>query len=45
MMLIVVTRSIFRVNLETFKRIKAVNTNYPKTHDVVGIKIWVALEA
>lgn len=45
MILIDVTRSIFRVNLETFKRIKAVHTNYPKTHDIIGIKMWVALEA
>jgi len=44
-MLIVVTMSIFRVNLETFKRIKTVHTNYPKTHDIIGIKIWVDLEA
>jgi len=45
MMIIVVTRSIFRVNLETFKRIKAVHTNYTRTHDIIGIKIRVALEA
>jgi len=46
MMIIVVTRSIFRVNLETFRRIKAVlHKNYPKTHDIIGIKIRVVSEA
>jgi len=45
MIIIVVTRSIFRVNLENFKRTKAVHTNYPQTHDIIGIKIRVALEA
>jgi len=45
MMIIVVTRFIFRVNLEIFKRFWSMHANYPKTHDVVGIKIRAALEA